>query len=203
MGAEAPVQDDVVESVLTAARVLVAVSAQSVAEISDTVTLPQLRVLVVLASQPSMNLNGVATRIGVHPSNATRVVDRLVSAGLLDRRNDPADRRNLLLELTSAGNALVHDVMQRRRDTIATILEQMSPEERRQFGAGACAFVAAGGEFPSTAAWSLGWTTTPSAGSSTTPDEECDAHRRCHTEPADGRNGSRSREVPSNRPSYP
>lgn len=161
MAAEVRVQDEVVESVLAAARVLVAVSAQSVAATADTVTLPQLRVLVMLASQASMNLNGVAARLGVHPSNATRAVDRLVAAGLLDRRDDPADRRNLLLELTHAGNVLVQDVMQRRRDTIAEILEQMSPEQRRQFGAGAAAFAEAGGEFPSSAAWSLGWTTAP------------------------------------------
>ncbi|MDN5915989.1 MAG: MarR family transcriptional regulator [Pseudonocardia sp.] len=161
MATEAREQDEVVESVLAAARVLVALSAQSVAESADTVTLPQLRVLVMLASQPSMNLNGVAGRLGVHPSNATRAVERLVAAGLLDRRDDPADRRNLLLELTPSGNSLVQDVMQRRRDTIADILEQMSPEERHQFSAGASAFAAVGGEFPSTAAWSLGWTTTP------------------------------------------
>lgn len=161
MSTEAPAEDEIVESVLAAARVLVALSARSVAESPDTVTLPQLRVLVMLASQPSMNLNGVAARLGVHPSNATRAVDRLVTAGLVDRRDDPSDRRNLLLDLTSAGNALVDDVMQSRRDTISGILEQMSPETRREFGAGAAAFAAAGGEFPSTAAWSLGWTTTP------------------------------------------
>lgn len=163
MAAEVGVQDEdeVVESVLAAARVLVAVSAQSVAASADTVTLPQLRVLVMLASQPSMNLNGVAARLGVHSSNATRAVDRLVAAGLIDRRDDPADRRNLLLGLTAAGDELVQDVMQRRRDTIAKILEQMTPERRQQFGAGAAAFAEAGGEVPSHAAWSLGWTTTP------------------------------------------
>ena len=149
--------DDVVESVLAAARVLVAMSAQSVAESPETVTFPQFRVLVMVASQRSMNLGGVAARLGVHPSNATRAVDRLVAAGLLDRRDDPADRRNLVLQVTPAGHALVQDVMQRRRNAIAEILKQMSPEQRQQFAAGSTAFAAAGDEFPSGAAWSLGW----------------------------------------------
>lgn len=161
MAAEVEIQDEVVESVLAAARVLVALSAQSVSASADTVTLPQLRVLVMLASQPSMNLNGVAARLGVHSSNATRAVDRLVAAGLLDRRDDPADRRNLLLDLTAAGRELVQDVMQRRRDTIAKILDQMTPQQRQQFGAGAAAFAGAGGDVPSHEVWSLGWTTTP------------------------------------------
>ena len=58
------VDDDIVESVLAAARVLVALSAQSVSESADNVTLPQLRVLVMLAGQPSMNLGGVQTGSG-------------------------------------------------------------------------------------------------------------------------------------------
>ena len=84
-------------------------------------------------------------------------MDRLVAAGLLDRSDDPADRRNLLLQVTPAGRALVRDVMQRRRDAIAEILAQMSPEQRHQFADGSAAFAAAGDEFPSGAAWSLGW----------------------------------------------
>ena len=160
MAHEALAHDEIVESVLAATRVLVAVSAMSVAESADTVTLPQLRVLVMLASRPSMNLNGVAARLGVHPSNVTRAADRLVAAGLLDRRDDPADRRNLLLGLTSAGCALVHDVMRRRRDMITEIVGQMPPEQRHRLGAGAAAFAAAADEVPSSAAWSWGWTTT-------------------------------------------
>jgi len=73
------VNDDV-EAVMAAARVLVAVSAQSVTAVEDIVTLPQLRVLVMVASRTAPNLNAVANGMGVHPSNATRTVDRLVSA---------------------------------------------------------------------------------------------------------------------------
>ena len=68
---------------MVAARVLVAVSAQSVAAVQDELTLPQLRVLVMVASRREMNLGAVAEGLGVHPSNATRAVDRLVVAGLL------------------------------------------------------------------------------------------------------------------------
>src|SRR5690349_8976899 len=102
--------DGDIEAVMAAARVLVAVSAQSVAAIEDVVTLPQLRVLVMVASRTAPNLNAVANGLGVHPSNATRAVDRLVAAGLLDRRDDPTDRRNLVLELTESGRELVDHV---------------------------------------------------------------------------------------------
>jgi hypothetical protein len=43
-------------------------------------TLPQLRVLVVIASRGPQNLAGVAQGLGVHSSNATRACDKLVEA---------------------------------------------------------------------------------------------------------------------------
>jgi DNA-binding MarR family transcriptional regulator len=148
-----------VEAVMVAARVLVAVSARSIAAVEDEVTLPQLRVLVMVASAGPLNLGAVAAGLGVHPSNGTRVVERLVKAGLLDRRDDPADRRTLLLELTDAGRGLVERVMADRRAAIAAILESMPASRRRSLVPTLRAFAAAGGEVSESAVWSLGWTT--------------------------------------------
>jgi len=155
------VADDDVEAVMAAARVLVAVTAQSVAVVEDDVTLSQLRVLVMVASRNAPNLGAVATSLGVHPSNATRAVDRLVTAGLLNRSDDPSDRRNLVLELTPEGDELVKRVMGARREAIAAILEKMPPGRRRSLVPVMRAFAEAGGEtWKDDAAWSLGWTTT-------------------------------------------
>jgi DNA-binding MarR family transcriptional regulator len=148
-----------VEAVMSAARVLVAVSARSVAAVEDVVTLPQLRVLVVVASRTAPNLGKVADGLGVHPSNATRAVDRLVSAGLLQRSEDPADRRNLVLTLTTEGQNLVDQVMGDRRDAISAILDRMPPSRRRSLVPIMRAFAEAAGETLDEAAWSLGWTT--------------------------------------------
>lgn len=153
---------DDVEAVMHAARVLVAVSAQSVAGIDEIVSLPQLRVLVMVSSKGALNLGGVAAGLGVHPSNATRLVERLVVAGLLDRRTDPADRRTLVLELTSEGQALVDRVMDDRRSVISRILDRMPARTRRAMVPVLRSFAAAGGEVvDDDAVWSLGWTTTP------------------------------------------
>lgn len=152
-------ESDDVEAVMLAARVLVGVSAQSVAAVEDEVTLPQLRVLVMVASRDELNLGSVAAGLGVHPSNATRAVDRLVKAGLLDRRDDPTDRRNLVLTLTSAGSRLVERVMNDRRSAIADILSRMPAGRRRSLIPVLRSFAEAGGEVPDDAAWSLGWTT--------------------------------------------
>jgi DNA-binding MarR family transcriptional regulator len=62
------------DAVMRAARVLVGVVARSVAEVEDEVSLPQLRVLVLVASRGRMNLGQVAEALGVHPSNSSRTV---------------------------------------------------------------------------------------------------------------------------------
>ena len=54
-----------IESVMRAARVLVGVSAQSFAVVEDRLTLPQLRVLVMVASRGPLRLAAVAEGLGV------------------------------------------------------------------------------------------------------------------------------------------
>src|SRR5207342_1599050 len=103
-----------VEAVLAASRVLVGVAAQSLAEVEDVISVPQLRTLMILATRGPLHLTALAYDMGVHPSNATRACDRLVAAGLLDRRDNPTDRRHLLLDLTPAGRALIDGVVARR-----------------------------------------------------------------------------------------
>jgi DNA-binding MarR family transcriptional regulator len=135
-----------VSSAMRASRVLVSVVARSIAEVEDVVTLPQLRVLVMIASHGPQNLGSVAAALGVHPSNATRLCERLVVAGLVDRADDPQDRRFLRLVLTGAGHDLVERVMQHRREAIEQVMAQMSPSRRRSVASALDAFAAAAGE---------------------------------------------------------
>ena len=146
-----------VDAVLAASRVLVGVAAQSLADLEDVVSVPQLRVLMILATRGPLHLTALAQDMGVHPSNATRACDRLVTAGLLDRRDNPADRRHLLLDLTPAGYALIDGVIDRRRAAIEQILNRMPAGHRRQLGQTLSRFAAAGGEPTSQDLWDLGW----------------------------------------------
>lgn len=81
MSPEVPACDEVqptpaqIDAVMAATLTLVDISVRSVAGVEQQVTLPQLRVLVMIASRGSQNLNSVARALGVHPSNATRACD--------------------------------------------------------------------------------------------------------------------------------
>jgi len=48
-------------------------------------------------------LSELASRLGVTISTTSAQVDRLAALGLLTRRDDPADRRHVLLATTDAG----------------------------------------------------------------------------------------------------
>lgn len=135
-----------VDSVMRAARVLLAVAAQSVAEVEDIVTSPQLRVLVLIATHGPQNLGAVAADLGVHPSNATRTCDRLVHAGLIERGEDAHDRRFSKLVLTEKGKKLVEQVMGHRREAIALVLERLSETARTSLAMAMDAFAEAAGE---------------------------------------------------------
>ena len=141
------------------AQVLVAVSARSVAAIEAEVSLPQLRVLVILASQGPQSLNALARNLDVHPSNATRACDKLVEAGLLSRAENPSDRRVLELSLTEAGHGLVDKVMEHRREQVQDLLTAVPADERKVLAAALRRLAAAGGEPLERAAWQSGGTT--------------------------------------------
>jgi len=118
-----------VEQVLDASRVFGALIAESLANVDPPVTMPQFRVLVLAAEAPR-NLSAIADDLEVHPSNATRLCDRLVRAGLLDRRRSDADRRQVHLTLTPRGRRLVEKAMSHRREQVERAMAHMSEEER-------------------------------------------------------------------------
>ena len=155
----APPTTEEIDAVMSAARVLVAVTAQSVTSVEDRVTLPQLRVLVMIASRGPQNLASVAQALGVHPSNATRRCDKLVEAGLVHRSEDPTDRRNLVLQLTPSGRQIVQQMTEHRRAAIEGVLAKMPATLRGDLVPALLAFAQAAGELPADQAWALGWTT--------------------------------------------
>ncbi len=151
------VQSAEIDAVLAAARVLVDVVAASIADVE--VTLPQFRILLMVATQGPLNLSAVAEGLDVHPSNATRACDRLVGDGLLDRREPESDRRHVEITLTDDGQRLVDSVMRRRRRAVAGVLSRMPTASRVALGPALEAFADAADHLPSGDAEPLGWQT--------------------------------------------
>jgi DNA-binding MarR family transcriptional regulator len=135
------------------------VSARSLADVEDTVTLTQFRTLVVLSNVGEINLNRLAERLDVTASTAMRMIDRLLAAGLVTRRDNPANRREVVLELTGEGDELVRRVTMKRRREITRIVAVMPAAQRNDLVTALRAFAEAAGEPepPAMGSSALGW----------------------------------------------
>jgi DNA-binding MarR family transcriptional regulator len=151
--------DEIVTAVLTASRVLVGVSARSLAGVEETVTLTQFRTLVVLEGHGEINLNRLAELLDVNASTAMRMIERLLSAGMVTRRDNPANRREVLLGLSEQGRGLVRRVTAKRRKEIARIVTVLPHGQRAGLIEALLAFADAAGEpdAPATNAASVSW----------------------------------------------
>ncbi|TMR93543.1 MarR family winged helix-turn-helix transcriptional regulator [Nonomuraea basaltis] len=147
----------VISAVLTGSRLLVAITARSLAAVQDQVTIPQLRMLVVLSTYGETKLVTMAEQLDVNSSTAMRMADRLVTAGLIVREVNPHNRRESLMRLTPEGRHLVDEVTTRRREEIATIVSRMTPEQCQALVSAMTAFNQAGGEPPVNLRYPLGW----------------------------------------------
>ena len=103
----------------------------------------QLRVLTIVARSRHTNMSRLAEALGVVPSSASRLCDRLEATGLLRRVPDPRDRREVRLLLTPAARRLLEDLRDQRRAALATVLERMTPAARQDLVHALTAFDAA------------------------------------------------------------
>jgi DNA-binding MarR family transcriptional regulator len=148
--------DEVVDAVVRASRALVAIAAQSLGEVDEAVTLPQYRALVILASRGPANAGALADALGVHPSTATRMCDRLVAKRLVTRAESTSSRREITISLTARGRRIVDSVTERRRRDVARIVARVPRHARRPMIDALHALGDAANE-PGDAAWPMGW----------------------------------------------
>jgi DNA-binding MarR family transcriptional regulator len=142
------VDECAVDAVLTASRTLVAVATHSLGASAEEITIGQYRALVVLASRGPQRMVDLAGALGVMPSTAGRMCDRLLRKTLIRRHRARADRRAVLVSITAAGRQVVDQATGRRRQLIAGVLARLTPVQQVAVGEALRVFAAAAGEVP-------------------------------------------------------
>jgi DNA-binding MarR family transcriptional regulator len=79
-----------------------------------------------------MRLNDLAGRMGLSAPTASRAVDALAEAELVERLTDPADRRALRIEVTAAGRTRVELRKARVAAAFRPVAACLPPAEREQ-----------------------------------------------------------------------
>src|SRR3954470_10659537 len=117
------------EALLTAIRWAMAISVRAADELGD-LSPVQLRALTVLQESPGANLNELASGMGVTVSTTSRLVDRLIAAGLVDRRPSEVTRREVSISLTDTGRAVLQRYDDLRVKALRVRLDQLGSEQR-------------------------------------------------------------------------
>ncbi|GAA1801188.1 hypothetical protein GCM10009682_23650 [Luedemannella flava] len=145
-----------VDDLLATSRLLVGLSARSLAGIDADVTLAQYRVLIILAGKGAQRTSDLATELTLGLSTMTRMCDRLRRKDLVRRYRRGDDRRATWIALTEHGRAVVGEVMRSRRASIAAVASAIPEEDRMAVSGALRALLSSAGELTE-AEWSRQW----------------------------------------------
>ena len=104
---------------------------------------PQLSALLVEERAEGINLRGLAGELKMLLASASRLCDRLVASGMVERVPGRADRREIALYLTPSSRQLLDELRLTRREMLSTVLERMSATGRAALIRGLTEFAAA------------------------------------------------------------
>jgi DNA-binding MarR family transcriptional regulator len=98
---------------------------------SDTPLPPsEAEVLALVGRSKGTSVREAAHALQLAPNTVSTLVSRLVEAGLLERRVDPADGRAVQLQLTADGTARVRRWRRHRAATLTRALDALDDDER-------------------------------------------------------------------------
>lgn len=92
-------------------------------------SLVQLIVLTVLEGHGPLSMSRLAETLDVSDASATGIVDRMEKRGLVERGDDPNDRRVVLVRLTPQGAGIFREHQQLRRGRLARLVDRLSDDE--------------------------------------------------------------------------
>jgi DNA-binding MarR family transcriptional regulator len=89
-----------------------------------------LRCLRLFGQERYLTPKGIAGQMGVVKSRITKLINGLITKGLIQRFKDPHDSRISLLRLTPAGQFKLDRINAHLKSTNRDVLARMTPEQR-------------------------------------------------------------------------
>jgi DNA-binding MarR family transcriptional regulator len=99
-------------------------------------TVAQLRAMIYLRREPGAGLSALADHLGMSLPASSALAQRLVVAGMINRTDDPAERRRIRLELTPSGADHLETTQAAVRGWLAAELAALTPAEQARLAGG-------------------------------------------------------------------
>jgi DNA-binding MarR family transcriptional regulator len=90
----------------------------------------QISVLMRLMHGGNSGVSDIGDQLGVTNAAASQAVDRLVQLGLIERMEDPDDRRAKRLTLTQEGQRLIEKGIEARSTWVEGLTDALTPEQQ-------------------------------------------------------------------------
>jgi len=98
------------------------------------ITMPQAKLLYLLGASGELHMSELVQRLGVSLSTVSGLVDRVVDHGLATRRDDLADRRQVVVGLTEEGLAFIDRFRELNARQMRDLLEDLDDTELAHLG---------------------------------------------------------------------
>jgi DNA-binding MarR family transcriptional regulator len=90
----------------------------------------QIGALIHINSRGACGVTDIGDDLGVTSAAASQMLERLVQGGLVERREDPDDRRAKRIELTERGQRVLRGSLEARQRQFAALADRLSANER-------------------------------------------------------------------------
>jgi DNA-binding MarR family transcriptional regulator len=94
------------------------------------VSVPQIGALFHINSRGTCGVSDIGDDLGVTHPAASQMLERLVQSGLVERHEDPDDRRAKQIVLTERGHLVVMGSLEARQRWFTALADVLSPHER-------------------------------------------------------------------------
>jgi DNA-binding MarR family transcriptional regulator len=103
---------------------------------STGLSMAQYGILMQLHYQHHCGISDISSRMEISSAAASQLVDKLVQSELVERTEDPQDRRAKQLKLTDKGRGLIDTGIQARSRWVDELITILTPEESEAVAAG-------------------------------------------------------------------
>ncbi|TVT23020.1 MarR family transcriptional regulator [Amycolatopsis acidiphila] len=122
---------------------MISIGDSTLERVTGQLTLTQFRALRIVVGQTPVTMGKVAQELRMNPSSVSRACDRLARLDLLQRAQNPLNKRETLLAPTPRGRQIVDRVDHDRRAVLSAVLDQLEPAARESVVAALKQFAAA------------------------------------------------------------